>query len=278
MSDNTSAQVLRKQPAPSNFRWGAFLRDNKGVMLSGLSIVVFLALWELVSFQKWVDPLFISSPSAIAKKAMVMVQEPVFWGDLAVSGYEFIVGFLLAVVIGIPFGIFSGWNKTFNSLFSPYVSVLYMTPRVAFMPIILIAFGIGPASKIVVVFLMSIFPIIINAQKAMYTLDNNLLKAAKAFTASEWQIFKTIALPSTVPFLLTGIRLGIGQGLIGVVVGELFASTAGIGFQLTNAGQNLQTDRMFVGVLVITLIGIVLTSFVGLVEKYFSSWRPEKSD
>ncbi|MFM1653155.1 ABC transporter permease [Brevibacillus sp. B_LB10_24] len=253
-----------------------FLKDQKGFFLSTASVFVALLIWEIISRTRIVDPLFISSPTEIAKAASQMVFESTFWYDLGISGYEFIVGFTLAVLFGIPFGIFSGWNKTFYHLFNPYISALYMTPRVAFMPVIIIAFGIGPASKIVVVFLMSIFPIIINAQKAMNTLDQNLVKAARAFTATEWQIFKTVALPSTVPFLITGIRLGIGQGLIGVVVGELFASMAGIGFQLTNAGQNLQTDRMFVGVLVITVLGVVLTSLVEIVEKHFSSWRPEK--
>lgn len=252
------------------------LKEQKGLILSTVSVLFVLVLWELISHYKIVDPLFISSPLAIASAAIVMFGEARFWSDLGISGYEFVVGFGLAVCLGIPLGVFSGWNKTFYHLVNPYISAMYVTPRVALMPVIIIAFGIGPASKIVVVFLMSLFPIIMNAQRAMHTLDQNLIKAARAFTASEWQIFRTIALPSTVPFLLTGIRLGIGQGLIGVVVGELFASTAGIGYQLTNAGQNLQTDRMFVGVAVIATIGIILTSIVGMIEKHFSSWRPEK--
>jgi NitT/TauT family transport system permease protein len=252
------------------------LKDQRGILLSTFSVVAVLLLWELISRFEIIDPLFISSPLAIASAAVVMFGEARFWSDLGISGYEFVVGFGLAVLIGIPLGVFSGWNKTFYYLVNPYISAMYVTPRVALMPVIIIAFGIGPASKIVVVFLMSLFPIIMNAQRAMHTLDQNLIKSARAFTASEWQIFRTIALPSTVPFLLTGIRLGIGQGLIGVVVGELFASTAGIGFQLTNAGQNLQTDRMFVGVAVIAAVGILLTTVVGMIEKHFSSWRPEK--
>ena len=154
-------------------------------------------------------------------------------------------GFALAILVGIPIGVFSGWNKYFNAIVNPFISGLYVTPKVALLPVIVIAFGIGPASKLLSYFLMAFFPIVMSAQKAMVTLDQNLIKAARTFNASEFQIFKTIALPSTVPFLLNGIRLGIGQGLIAVVVGELFASTAGIGYQLTSNGQNLQTDRMF---------------------------------
>lgn len=250
-------------------------KENIGLIISIVSVTLFIILWELVSRKGWISPLFISSPTAIIKALIVMIQDPTFWHHMKVSGYEFGAGFLLAMIVGIPMGVFSGWNYYFYSLVNPFISGLYVTPKVTLLPVIIIAFGIGVESKIVIVFLMAFFPIVMSAQKAMKTLDQNLIKAARTFTATELQIFKTIALPSTVPFLLTGIRLGIGQGLIGVVVGEMFAATAGIGFQLTSYGQNLQTDRMFVGVLVITLTGILLTTILGLIEKRFSAWKPD---
>lgn len=252
-------------------------KEKKSFFISVASVLLFLLLWETASQNEWINPLFISSPIEIAQAAVLMVQEVSFWENMKVSGYEFVSGFVLAILIGIPIGVLSGWNSTFNAVVNPFISGLYVTPKVALLPVIIIAFGIGPASKIVIVFLMAFFPIVMSAQKAMLTLDQNLIKAARTFSASEFQIFKTIALPSTVPFLLNGIRLGIGQGLIAVVVGELFASTAGIGYQLTSNGQNLQTDRMFVGVLVITITGIILTSLLGIIERRFSSWKPENS-
>ncbi|MBT2667204.1 ABC transporter permease [Bacillus sp. ISL-4] len=250
-------------------------KEKKSFFISVASVFIFLLLWEVASQNEWINPLFISSPIEIAQAAVIMVQEASFWENMKVSGYEFIAGFVLAILFGIPIGVLSGWNSNFNAVVNPFISGLYVTPKVALLPVIIIAFGIGPASKIVIVFLMAFFPIVMSAQKAMLTLDQNLIKAARTFSASEFQIFKTIALPSTVPFLLNGIRLGIGQGLIAVVVGELFASTAGIGYQLTSNGQNLQTDRMFVGVLVITITGIILTSLLGIIERRFSSWKPE---
>ncbi|SDH84741.1 ABC transporter permease [Alteribacillus bidgolensis] len=266
ISRNSTIQRLKK-----------IRKDKSGLMISTLAIVLFIIGWEIVSRNEWVNPLFISSPLAIIQAAATMLQEPDFWKNLGVSGYEFGVGFLLAMVIGIPMGVFSGWNSTFNAIVNPFISGLYVTPKVTLLPVIIIAFGIGPASKIVIVFLMAFFPIVMSAQKAMNTLDQSLIKASRTFTANDFQVFKTIALPSTVPFLLNGIRLGIGQGLIAVVVGELFASSAGIGYQLTSDGQNLQTDRMFVGVLVITLTGITLTALLGTIERRFSSWKPENN-
>ncbi|MEY9866540.1 ABC-type nitrate/sulfonate/bicarbonate transport system permease component [Peribacillus sp. B2I2] len=250
-------------------------KEKKSFFISVASVLIFMLLWEVASQNEWINPLFISSPIEIAQAAVLMVQEISFWENMKVSGYEFVAGFVLAILIGIPIGVLSGWNANFNAVVNPFISGLYVTPKVALLPVIIIAFGIGPASKIVIVFLMAFFPIVMSAQKAMLTLDQNLIKAARTFNASEFQIFKTIALPSTVPFLLNGVRLGIGQGLIAVVVGELFASTAGIGYQLTSNGQNLQTDRMFVGVLVITITGIILTSLLGIIERRFSSWKPE---
>lgn len=246
-------------------------------MISTLSVIMFLVLWETASYYRWINPLFISSPIAILVAAKSLIVDGTFWTNIGVSAYEFLWGFVLAAAIGIPMGIFAGWNATFNSIISPFISALYVTPKVALLPVIVIAFGIGLTSKIVIVFLMAFFPIVMSAQKAMSTLDQNLIKAARSFSASEFQIFTTIALPSTVPFLLNGIRLGLGQGLIAIVVGEMFASTAGIGYQLTNAGQNLRTDEMFVGVLVIALTGVLLNALIGVIEKRFSLWKPEQN-
>ncbi|WP_240376999.1 ABC transporter permease [Bacillus piscicola] len=268
MKNETSEQKKVNRPKKIS-------KSQKNFMISVVSVLAFLIFWEIISYLQIINPLFISSPIGIIQAAGILFTDVSFWTNIRVSAYEFAVGFLLAIIIGIPMGIFAGWNHTFNSIINPFVSALYVTPKVALLPIIIIAFGIGVASKIVIVFLMAFFPIVMSATKAMSTLDQNLIKTARSFTATEFQIFKTIALPSTVPFLLNGIRLGLGQGLIAIVVGEMYASTAGIGYQLTNAGQNLKTAEMFVGVIVIAGTGVVLTGLVGLIEKRFSSWKPE---
>lgn len=251
-------------------------KDTKYIIISVFSVIAFLILWELASIYSWVNPLFISAPTEIILATKSLLFDVNFWSNIKVSAIEFAWGFAFATIIGIPMGVFAGWNKTFNAIINPFVSALYVTPKVALLPVIVIAFGIGIMSKIVIVFLMAFFPIVMSAQKAMSTLDKDLIKAAESFTASQMQIFTTIALPSTVPFLLNGIKLGLGQGLIAIVVGEMFASTAGIGYQLTNAGQNLHTDEMFVGVLVIAITGVILNGIISLIEKRFSVWKPEE--
>ncbi|HLN83589.1 MAG TPA: ABC transporter permease subunit, partial [Candidatus Binatia bacterium] len=124
-------------------------------------------------------------------------------------------------------------------------------------------------------FLGAVFPILINTRDGVKTTPANLLTAARSFGASEWILFKTVVLPSTIPFILTGLRLGLGRAIVGVMVGELYAATAGIGFMITVAGATFQTDKVFVGVLIFALAGMIGTEFLTRVEKRFDKWRPK---
>jgi NitT/TauT family transport system permease protein len=148
------------------------------------------------------------------------------------------------------------------------------TPRVALLPLVIIWLGIGILSKVGIIFLGAVFPIMINTRDGVKTTPSNLLTAARSFGASEWMIFKTVVLPSTVPFILSGLRLGLGRAIVGVMVGELYAATAGIGFMITVAGATFQTDKVFVGVLIFALTGMIGMEILSRVERRFSSWRP----
>jgi len=195
------------------------------------------------------------------------------WKDIWVSFQEFAWGYLLAVALGIPLGILTGWYRRLNYVVEPFVSALYATPRVALLPLFIIWFGIGINSKIAVVFAGAIFPILISSFSGMRTLDANLLKCARSFGANDWQIFRTIALPGSIPFIITGLRLGIGRALIGVVVGELYAATAGVGYLITVAGATFQTDKVFVGVMIICFGGLGMMELLKMVEHHFEPWR-----
>ena len=155
--------------------------------------------------------------------------------DLYVSGIEFFWGYILSVLFAVPFGIAIGWYKKLAYVSDPFVNAMNATPRVALLPLVIIWLGIGILSKVGIIFLGCVFPLLINTRDGVKTTPANLLTAARSFGASEWQIFKSVVLPSTVPFILTGLRLAVGRGLIGVMVGELYAATAGIGFAATVA-------------------------------------------
>jgi len=252
-----------------------YLNQEKKIV-GTVSVVLFLAVWELVgNVYQWINPLFMSAPSLILKAAIELFRSGEIWNDLYVSGVEFFWGFILSVVVGIPFGIAVGWYKRAAYIFDPFVNAMNATPRVALLPLIIIWLGIGILSKVGIIFLGSVFPLMINTRDGVKTTPVNLLNAAKSFGASQWQIFGSVVLPSTLPFILTGLRLAVGRALIGVFVGELYAATAGIGFMVTVAGATFQTDKVFVGILIFIIVGLVGTDALDRVERRFDKWRPK---
>jgi NitT/TauT family transport system permease protein len=173
-------------------------------------------------------------------------------------------------------GVAIGWYRRLGMVFEPFVAALYSTPRVAMIPLIIIWFGIGMWSKVFIVFINAFFPVLINTIGGVRAIDADLLRAARAFCASDRQIFTTVVIPGSVPFILTGVRQAVALGLIGVVVGEMFGGSEGIGYMTNYGGQTFQTDAVFLGVVLIACAGIVLTWLAERLERHFSRWRPER--
>ena len=226
----------------------------------------------------WVNPLFTSSPSRIVRTGYQLFADGTIFYDLQISGFEFLVGYGLAVLIGVPLGILMGWYSRLNAVLDPFVSALYATPRIALLPLVMIWFGIGLLSKVAIVFLGAVFPILVNTITGMRTLDADFVKVARSFSASDRQMFLTVALPSSVPLLLTGLRLGLGHALVGIVVGEMYGATAGLGFLISVSGARFQTDKVMVGILLIASLGIALTELLRAIERRFERWRPNYRD
>jgi NitT/TauT family transport system permease protein len=276
MADQAQEEVLldvRVAEASAAYK---FYLNNEKVILGTISVVLFLTAWELVgNVFALINPMFMSAPSLIFKAAVQLFGSGEIWNDLRVSGIEFGWGYLLSVVVGVPFGIACGWYKKFAYICDPFVNAMNATPRVALLPLVIIWLGIGILSKVGIIFLGAVFPILINARDGVKTTPYNLLTAARSFGATEWQIFRSVVLPSTLPFILTGLRLGVGRALIGVMVGELYAATAGIGFMITVAGATFQTDKVFVGVLIFALTGMIAMELLTKLESRFDKWRPK---
>jgi NitT/TauT family transport system permease protein len=254
-----------------------FYQKYEGGILGGISVLIVLAIWQAVwTYTDWISPLFFSGPSAIAKAFWTTLTTGNLLADLAFSGKNFTIGFGLALVSGVVLGVIVGWYRRIRLILDPFLNALYAAPRIAMMPLIIIWFGIGMWSKVFIVFLSAFFPILVNTVAGIRNMDRDLLRAARAFCASDWQIFKTVAIPGSVPFILTGVRQGVAVGLIGVVVGEMLGSSEGIGFMVAYGGQTFQTDTLFVGFVIISFAGIVLTSVAERLERRFSRWRPER--
>jgi len=244
--------------------------------LGGTAVLVALCIWQAFWSAGRISPLFMSGPSAIVRQFHELWVRGTLVSDLAYSGRNFAVGFALALVAGVVLGIIVGWYRRVRLLADPFVNALFATPRIAMVPLIIIWFGVGMWSKVFIVFLSAFFPILVNTIAGVRTIDADLLRAARSYCASDWQIFTTLALPGSVPFILTGVRQGVALGLIGVVVGEMFGGSQGIGFMVAYGGQSFATDTLFVGVLIVAGAGILLTSLAARLERRFSRWRPER--
>src|SRR5574341_121687 len=268
---NESAQELLMdvRVAEASRLYKFYLNQEKKI-LGTAAVSFFLILWELVgnTFQL-INPMFMSAPSLIWKAAVQLFISGEIYHDLYISGVELLWGYFLSAIVAVPFGIAIGWYKKVAYVFDPFVNAMNATPRVALLPLIIIWLGIGITSKIGIVFLGAVFPMLLNARDGVKTTPKSLLNAATSFGASQWKLFACVVLPSTVPFILTGLRLGIGRALVGVMVGELYAATAGIGFMITVAGATFQTDKVFVGVLIFATSGMLLTEAVDKLERRF---------
>jgi NitT/TauT family transport system permease protein len=255
--------------APERSLWAR----NENFLIGFMAVVAFLVFWECSVRFNWVNPLFTSSPSRIIMTGYSVFADGSIWPDLYASSVEFAVGYGLAIAVGVPIGILMGWYRRFNAFMDPFVNALYATPRIALMPLIIIWFGVDLPSKVAIIFLSSVFPILVNTMTGVRTIDRDFIKVARSFGATDSQFFTTVALPSSVPLLLTGLRLGLGHALIGIVVGEMYGASAGIGFMMQVAGATFQTDRVMVGIIIIAGAGMLLTECLRLIEARFESWR-----
>ncbi len=248
----------------------------RGRVIGTVAVILFVAAWEGVVRLGMVNPLFTSSPSRIISTFLLMTHEGVLAKDIRVSSTEFLIGYSLAVVVGILVGVAMGWYRDISAALQPFVSALYSTPRIALVPLFIIWLGIGIWSKVAVVFLVAVFQVLISTEAGVRAADESLIRTARSFGANDRRIFTTIVLPGSVPFLIAGLRLGLGQALVGIVVGELYAATAGIGYEIAVAGETFQTDRVFVGIVILATAAILLMWCLRQFEMRFESWKPQR--
>jgi|SRR5680860_951627 len=244
-------------------------------LISGSAVLAFLAAWQYVGTSGIVNPLFTGYPTGIVSEGIQWFTEGTGWQDLLVTVYELSFGFGIAILLGIPLGILMGWYRPLNWSLQPFVDFMYVTPRIALLPLIIIWFGIGSDSKILLVFLSSLFPVLISTYAGVRTTDNSLLQVARSFEASDFQVFRTIVVPGCVPAIFTGLRLGLGRALVGVVVGQMFAANAGVGYMIRVAGNTFQTNLLLAGVFLMACAGIIGTIVIEKLGSYFDKWRPD---
>jgi NitT/TauT family transport system permease protein len=243
-----------------------------------ISLLVVMAAWELAGRYVLTNPLFFAPLSAVFEAGVRLWQSGDLQKDIAASFSAVAYGMILAIVFGIVIGVLSGASRGFREYTDSFFTGLYATPLVAVAPILILWFGIGVASKIAVVFLMAVFPILISTAAGITNTEPTLIEVARSFGASRLQIIRKVMIPAAVPFVITGIRLAIGRAIVGVVVGELFGARAGLGFLIFTSGQTFDVPALFLGVLLLAFAGVVLTSGMKWIENRVAGWRHVEMD
>jgi NitT/TauT family transport system permease protein len=253
-----------------------WFRRHEQLVIGTAAVLIFFAVWQAVGSARIVSRLFLPAPTDVVEAFSELVADGELARDLAVSGQEFFIGYFLAGATAIPLGLLLGWYPRARYALDPFVTFLYATPRIVLLPLFIIWLGIGVESKIAVIFLGAFFAVLINTTAGVRNLDSQLIRVARSLGAGDLVIFRTIALPGSVPFILTGLRLGIGHALIGVVVGELVAAQYGIGRMMAIAGATFQSSKVFAGLFLIASTGMVLTYVLQRLERHFDAWRPQR--
>jgi NitT/TauT family transport system permease protein len=243
---------------------------------TGLSFLTAAILWELTAHFLITNPILFSPLGAIALKAVELWQSGELQTHIWISFIEFAGGFSLAVAAGIVLGILLAASRTARDFFEPWVSMLYATPIIALSPLFILWLGIGVASKIAIVFLTAVFPILINTIAGLTATDRTLVEVARSFGASKAQIYLRIRIPAATPFILAGLRLSVARGLVGVVVAELSGARAGLGFLILTSAQNFDTAALFLGVIIFAIAGVASVSLLNWLEGSLASYKAQE--
>lgn len=242
-------------------------------LIGGAAIVVALVAWQLVVGAGLIKAAYAGTPATVLGAGWTMLTD----GELVTNGVPsliaFVVGFGLSVVVGVPLGLAMGWNRTVRQLVQPPIMALYVTPRLALLPVIVVWLGIGVRTAIVVILIGAMIPIIVNAMAGVRDVDAKLVQVARSFGASRLDLFRKILLPSATPLILSGIRLAVGSAVLGVVISELYVSIQGIGRLISAYGQVYQTNYIVFLVLLVGTFGWAVTALVRLVERRVERWR-----
>ena len=251
-----------------------YYMEHRRLVLGVFSVISLVAAWELLlTYVFPVNPFFFTKPSLIAEAFKEQVQGAKLWHDLAISSRAFLWGFSFAVIVGIPMGLVMGWRRRVEYALDPFLTAMYASPLVALAPLLIIVFGVGVLGKAALVFLLSVFPFVFNVFAGVKSTDALLINVIRSFGGTEKDLYFKVILPSTMPYLIAGARLAIGRGLVGIIVGEFYAASEGIGFAILQAGDTYRLPDMFVGIVILSVIAVVLTEAMRRLELTVAPWR-----
>jgi NitT/TauT family transport system permease protein len=235
-----------------------------------VSLIAVLLLWEFVGSS--IDPTLFTTPSKVTVAALQMIGDGELWNYLAPSLLVLVIGLSLAVVVGVLIGVLLARFWILDLALGVYITFLYSIPSVALVPLIVLWAGFDITAKVIILFLFAFFPMTINTYQGVKNVDPKLLEVGRSFRCSEQQLWKNIILPGALPFIITGLRLAIGRGLIGMVLADLYTAISGIGYLIVRTASTYEVDKMFVPIVALGLLGVSLTAGVRFLETRVAPW------
>src|SRR5262245_17056233 len=242
----------------------------QNLLIRLVSLAIFLALWQVAAMN--VDPVLFTSPWKVAVAAVDMLRTGELWAALWPSLLVLLMGLTLAIIFGTLLGLALARFHVLDVGLTVYITFLYSIPSVALVPLIVLWAGYETTAKVIILFLFAFFPMVINTYQGVKAVDPKLLEVGRAFRCSERQLWSNIVLPAALPFIVTGIRLAVGRGMIGMVLADLYTAISGIGYLIVRTASTFQVDKMFVPIVTLGLLGVTLTALLRMVEKRVAPW------
>lgn len=277
-------KVVDIPPAPApvpaanraSFKTRKLSAGSRDRLLGVLSPLVLLLIWEIAARTGFIDTRFFPAPTSIFQTLLVLAESGELWANSWASLQRLFWGFLVGGVPALIIGVLMGLYRPLRAIVDPLIAATYPVPKSALMPLLLLIFGLGEGSKIAMVAIGVFFPVLINAVTGVREINKIYLDVGSNFKASRWQVFRTIAVPGALPFIMTGIKLGVGMGLILIALAEMVGAHSGLGYMIWNAWEILSVETMYVGLLMIALIGFVFTLVMDEVERIVVPWKTER--
>jgi NitT/TauT family transport system permease protein len=251
-------------------------KEMPGWMITVISLVILIGIWQI--FGRDINPIFGSYPSAIAIAFWHLLISGDLLRALFSSLQAFAAGYLLSIVVGVPLGLIIGRSRILENGIGVYITAGNAMPLVAFVPLLVLWFGLGFMVKAAIVFLMSVFPICINTWLGVKAVPKTLIEVGRSLVAPNSVIIRRIVLPATLPYIMTGIKLAVGRAVVAMVIAEFFTAISGLGGIIINSANNFDTATMFVPIFVLMFLATLLNGLVSIIERRVAPWQFELSD
>lgn len=243
------------------------------ILVTVANLALFCLAWELFTRLTDMPSLLVPKFSAVVAAFPEMIEDGVLWGNAAISLKMYFIGMVISIVLAVPLGLIVGGVELIDRVLSPYIWALYTLPRLILMPFVLLWVGINDSARITLIVLSAVPAILVVVMEGVKTTDPGLLRTARSFGARRRDTIRAVVLPSMVPYIATGIRMGVSRGLLGLFIGELFTASAGIGFIMVTAGRQFDSARVYLILFLFVGFSVALVGLTQWLESRASRWR-----